>query len=150
VMLEKEKGIDGVVIATPDHFHAVAATAAMQMGKAVYVQKPLTWSVHEARALAATAKRTGVVTQMGNQGHSFDGTRQMVEWIAAGVIGPVREVHVWTNRPIWPQGIPRPTTEALYTPPRPAGPLAAGATGGNRAGAGGGPNAGGSPDEINW
>src|SRR5205085_2176202 len=96
-------------------------------------QKPLTWSVAEARALARIAKETKVVTQMGNQGHSFDGTRQMVEWIAAGVIGPVREVHVWTNRPIWPQGIPRPTTEALYTPPRPGGPVAAGATGGNRA-----------------
>ena len=117
-MLEKEKDIDGVVIATPDHFHAVAANLAMQAGKAVYVQKPLTWSVHESRVLAATAKRTGVVTQMGNQGHSFDGTRQMVEWIRAGVIGPVREVHVWTNRPIWPQGIPRPTLQPLYTPPR--------------------------------
>jgi predicted dehydrogenase len=121
VMLEKEKGIDGVVIATPDHFHAVAANAAMQMGKAVYVQKPLTWSVHESRTLAATAKRTGVVTQMGNQGHSYDGTRQMVDWIRAGVIGPVREVHVWTNRPIWPQGIPRPTTQPLYSPPRQGG-----------------------------
>ncbi|AHG92064.1 oxidoreductase domain protein [Gemmatirosa kalamazoonensis] len=138
VMLEKEKGIDGVVIATPDHGHAVQAIAAMQAGKAVYVQKPLTWSVAEARALAATAKRTGVVTQMGNQGHSFDGTRQMVEWIRAGLIGPVREVHIWTNRPIWPQGIPRPTTEALYTPPR--GPVTAGGDGGVRAAAGGGPN----------
>jgi predicted dehydrogenase len=117
-MLETEKGIDGVVIATPDHFHAVAANLAMQAGKAVYVQKPLTWSVHESRVLAATAKRTGVVTQMGNQGHSFDGTRQMVEWIRAGVIGPVREVHTWTNRPIWPQGIPRPTLQPLYSPQR--------------------------------
>ena len=137
VMLQKEKGLDGVVIATPDHFHAVAAVAAMQAGKAVYVQKPLTWSVHEARTLAAVAKRTGVVTQMGNQGHSFDGTRQMVEWIRAGLIGPVKEVHVWTNRPIWPQGIPRPTTEALYTPPRPNANTP-GATGGQRASAGGG------------
>jgi Predicted dehydrogenases and related proteins len=135
VMLEKEKGIDGVVIATPDHFHAVAANLSMQAGKAVYVQKPLTWSVYESRVLAATAKRTGVVTQMGNQGHSFDGTRQMVEWIRAGVIGPVREVHAWTNRPIWPQGIPRPTTQPLYTP-RPGGggqaqpaPVANGAAG---------------------
>jgi predicted dehydrogenase len=137
VMLQKEKGLDGVVIATPDHFHAVAAVAAMQAGKAVYVQKPLTWSVHEARTLAAVAKRTGVVTQMGNQGHSFDGTRQMVEWIRAGLVGPVKEVHVWTNRPIWPQGIPRPTTEALYTPPRPNANTP-GATGGQRASAGGG------------
>src|SRR5205823_6424060 len=98
--------------ATPDHFHAVAAVAAMQAGKAVYVQKPLTWSVAEARTLAKVARENPkLVTQMGNQGHSFDGTRQMVEWIRAGVIGPVKEVHVWTNRPIWPQGIPRPTTE---------------------------------------
>jgi predicted dehydrogenase len=141
VMLEKERNnIDGVIIATPDHTHAVAAVASMQMGKAVYVQKPLTWSVLEARTLAATAQRTGVVTQMGNQGHSGDGTRQINEWIQAGVIGPVREVHVWTNRPIWPQGIPRPTTLALRSqtlnptvvpppvpaggaPPRPAGPV---------------------------
>ena len=120
-MLEKEKTIDGVLIATPDHFHALAANAAMQAGKPVYVQKPLTWSVNESRTLAATAKRTGVVTQMGNQGHSGDGTRQLVEWIRAGVIGPVREVHVWTNRPIWPQGIPRPTTAPFYSPPRPGG-----------------------------
>jgi predicted dehydrogenase len=115
-MLEAERNnIDGVIIATPDHFHAVAANHSMQMGKAVYVQKPLTWSVHEARTLAATAKRTGVVTQMGNQGHSGDGTRRMVELINAGVIGPVTEVHIWTNRPIWPQGVPRPTTQALRT-----------------------------------
>jgi predicted dehydrogenase len=129
-MLERERNnIDGIIIATPDHFHAVAANHSMQAGKAVYVQKPLTWSVHEARTLAATAARTGVVTQMGNQGHSGDGTRQMVEWINAGVIGPVSEVHIWTNRPIWPQGIPRPTTQALrastgnpsVAAPRPAG-----------------------------
>ena len=107
-MLEKEKDIDAVVIATPDHTHAVAATAAMRMGKHVYVQKPLTYTVHEARVLRKTAEETGVVTQMGNQGHSSDDARRINEWVQAGAIGPVTEVHVWTNRPIWPQGIPRP------------------------------------------
>jgi predicted dehydrogenase len=110
-MLEQEgSAIDAVVVATPDHFHAVAANAAMQMGKHVYVQKPLTYSVHEARVLRDTARSTGVVTQMGNQGHSSDDARRINEWVQAGVIGPVREVHIWTNRPIWPQGVPRPTT----------------------------------------
>jgi predicted dehydrogenase len=112
VMLEREgNSIDAVVIATPDHFHAVAANAAMQLGKHVYVQKPLTYSVHEARVLRDTARRTGVVTQMGNQGHSSDSARLINEWVQAGVLGPVREVHIWTNRPIWPQGVPRPTLE---------------------------------------
>lgn len=107
-MLDKHKDIDAVVIATPDHFHAVAANAAMKMGKHVYVQKPLTYTVEEARTLRQTAKETGVVTQMGNQGHSGDDARRVNELVQAGAIGPVREVHVWTNRPIWPQGIPRP------------------------------------------
>lgn len=111
-MLEREgSNIDAVVIATPDHFHAVAANAAMQLGKHVYVQKPLTYSVHEARVLRDTAQRTGVVTQMGNQGHSTDDARRINEWVQAGVIGAVRDVHIWTNRPVWPQGIPRPTRE---------------------------------------
>src|SRR6188474_2339746 len=101
-MLDKQKNIEGVVIATPDHNHAVIANAAMLAGKHVYVQKPLTYSVHEARVLRATAKKTGVVTQMGNQGHSRDDARLINEWIKAGLIGPVSEVHVWTNRPIWP------------------------------------------------
>ena len=107
-MLEEQKDIDGVVIATPDHTHAIIAKAAMDLGKHVYVEKPLTWSVHEARVLRETAARTKLVTQMGNQGHSSDGAALINEWIGAGVIGPVHEVHVWTNRPIWPQGIPRP------------------------------------------
>ena len=90
-MLDKQKDIDGVVIATPDHLHAVVAKAAMQTGKHVYVQKPLTYSVHEARVLArARAGESEVVTQMGNQGHSSDGARLINEWIQAGVIGPVR------------------------------------------------------------
>ncbi len=116
-MLAQQKDIEGVVIATPDHLHAVIAKAAMEAGKHVYVQKPLTYSVHEARALRDTARRTRVVTQMGNQGHSSEGARRINEWIQAGIIGPVHEVHVWTNRPIWAQGVPRPTPLAAPVPP---------------------------------
>jgi predicted dehydrogenase len=113
VMLERQKDIDAVVIATPDHTHGVIANLAMKAGKHVYVQKPLTYSVHEARLLARTARETRVVTQMGNQGHSQEGTRRIVEVVGAGVIGPVREVHVWTDRPqrYWAQGIPRPVRQ---------------------------------------
>ncbi len=107
-MLERQTNIEAVLIATPDHTHAVIAAAAMRAGKHVYVQKPLCWSVHEARALAALAEETGVVTQMGNQGHSSDDARLINEWVQAGVIGNVREVHAWTNRPIWPQGLRTP------------------------------------------
>ncbi len=108
VMLEQQQDIDAVVIATPDHTHAVAASMAMRLGKHVYVQKPLTWSVHEARVLQALAEETGVVTQMGNQGHSTEDARRVNEWVQFGALGDVREVHVWTNRPVWPQGVPRP------------------------------------------
>jgi predicted dehydrogenase len=109
-MFDKEKSIDGVVIATPDHMHALIALAAMDLGKHVYVQKPLTWSIAEARQLAKRAAETKVATQMGNQGHSWDDARKAVEYVRAGAIGEVREIHVWTNRPLgyWPQGIPRP------------------------------------------
>ena len=107
-MLAKQKNLDAVLIATPDHLHAVIAKAAMEAGKHVYVQKPLTYSVHEARVLSETARRTKVATQMGNQGHSSDDARLINEWVQAGAIGPVREVLIWTNRPIWPQGVPRP------------------------------------------
>ncbi|MGE0442295.1 MAG: Gfo/Idh/MocA family protein [Gemmatimonadales bacterium] len=107
-MLAKQRDLDAVLVATPDHLHAVIAKAAMEAGKHVYVQKPLTYSVHEARVLAETARRKGVVTQMGNQGHSSNDARLINEWVQAGVIGPVREVRIWTNRPIWPQGIPYP------------------------------------------
>lgn len=108
VMLEKEKGLDAVMVSTPDHTHTVAAIAAMQLGKHVFCEKPLTHSVFEARAMTEAAERYGVVTQMGNQGHAFETARQINEWIWDGAIGEVREVHTWTNRPIWPQGIGRP------------------------------------------
>jgi predicted dehydrogenase len=108
-MFDAQKDFDAVVVATPDHTHAVIAMAAMQLGKHVYVQKPLTRTVSEARALTEAARKYKVVTQMGNQGHSEEGLRLMQEWVAAGAIGPIREVHCWTNRPVWPQGFPRPT-----------------------------------------
>jgi predicted dehydrogenase len=108
VMLDKRKDIDAVVVATPDHTHAVIAMAAMQLGKHVHVQKPMARTVSEVRALTEAARRYKVVTQMGNQGHSGEGVRLIQEWIADGAIGSVREVHCWTNRPIWAQGMPRP------------------------------------------
>jgi predicted dehydrogenase len=107
-MLDNEKSIDAVIVATPDHFHTVAAMAAMRRGKHVYVQKPLTRLVSEARALTEAARKYKVVTQMGNQGHSGNGVRNICEWIWDGAIGEIREVHAWTNRPVWPQGIDRP------------------------------------------
>jgi len=100
--------IDAVIVATPDHTHATAAMAAMKKGKHVYVQKPLTRTVHEARVLTEAARKYKVKTQMGNQGHSGGGVRMLCEWIWDGAIGDVHEVHTWTNRPIWPQGIDRP------------------------------------------
>jgi predicted dehydrogenase len=114
-MLNEQKDIDAVIVATPDHTHAVAAMAAMRRGKHVYVQKPLTRTVHEARTLTEAARKYKVATQMGNQGHSGEGVRLICEWIWDGAIGPVREVHAWTNRPVWPQGIDRPKE----TPPVP-------------------------------
>src|SRR4051812_7627500 len=109
-MLEKQKDIDGVVIATPDHTHAIIALAAMDLGKHVYVQKPLAWSVEECRRLSQKAISSRLQTQMGNQGHSSDDARLVNEYIQSGAIGTVTEVQVWTNRPLayWPQGIPRP------------------------------------------
>jgi len=109
-MLDKQKDIDAVIVATPDHMHAVIASAAMSLGKHVYVQKPMCWSVHEARHLAKKAAETKVVTQMGNQGHSQDEARRGQDYLAAKAIGDIHEVHVWTNRPLafWPQGLPRP------------------------------------------
>ncbi|HSC52671.1 MAG TPA: Gfo/Idh/MocA family oxidoreductase [Phnomibacter sp.] len=109
-MLEKEKNnIDAVSVSTPDNTHAVATMAAMQLGKHVYVQKPLTHDIYEARMITEAAKRYKVVTQMGNQGGSGDGVRLMQELYASGVIGDVKSVKAWTNRPVWPQGIATPT-----------------------------------------
>ncbi len=110
-MFDKQKNIDAVVVATPDHMHAMIALRAMAARKHVYVQKPLTYSVMEARAVAKAARDSKVVTQMGNQGHSSDGTARIREIIASNVLGPISMVHVWTDRPHgwWPQGVPRPT-----------------------------------------
>jgi hypothetical protein len=102
------KSIDAVNVATPDHTHALIASTAMRLNKHVYCQKPLTQTIYEARLLRKLARDHKIVTQMGNQGSAADGLRRAVEVIQAGVIGHAREVHVWTNRPIWPQGMPRP------------------------------------------
>ena len=115
-MLDKEKGIDAVVVGTPDHTHAIVSIAALKLGKHVYCEKPLTRTVHEARAVAKAAREAKVATQMGNQGMAFEGNRLINEWLADGAIGPVREVHVWSDRPThrgkmplwWAQGIERP------------------------------------------
>ncbi|MFM1769263.1 MAG: Inositol 2-dehydrogenase [Verrucomicrobiota bacterium] len=108
VMLEKEADLDAVNVSTPDHHHYPATLLAMRKGLGVYTQKPLTHTVWEARQLTEAARRMGVVTQMGNQGHSGGGNRVLCEHLWAGLIGEVREVHCWTNRPIWPQGQARP------------------------------------------
>jgi predicted dehydrogenase len=103
MLQEMDKQIDAVTVSTPDHTHAPAALMAMRMKKHVYCQKPLTHTVQEARLMRETAAKYGVATQMGNQGTAEDGLREAVEVIQSGAIGPVKEVHVWTNRPIWPQ-----------------------------------------------
>jgi len=105
---EMGEKIDAVIVATADHTHAIIAAQAMRMGKHVYVQKPLTHSVYESRLLSQLATETQVATQMGNQGNSAEGIRQTCEWIWNGAIGDITEVHAWTNRPIWPQGLERP------------------------------------------
>ena len=104
-MLDKEKSIDAVIVAIPDFMHAVAANWAMERGKHVYVQKPLTRTIWEARQLMDAANRYKVATQMGNQGYSNEGTRQAAEIVWSGEIGNVTEVHAWTDRPMWPQGL---------------------------------------------
>jgi predicted dehydrogenase len=122
-MLDVEKSIDAVVVSTPDHIHAVAAMAVIKRGKGVYCEKPLTHTVREARELTLAARGAKVATQMGNQGMEFEGNRLINEWIDAGVIGAVREVHVWSDRPThrgklplwWPQGVENPKD----TPPVP-------------------------------
>jgi predicted dehydrogenase len=107
-MLDAEKGLDAITVSTPDHNHAIIAMAAMKLNKHVFIQKPLTHTIKEARMLAEEAKKRNLVTQMGNQGHSQEGARLICEWIWDGAIGDVTEVHVWTDRPIWPQGIDAP------------------------------------------
>lgn len=102
------KSIDAVMVATPDHTHAVVSAHAMTLGKHCYTQKPLTHSVYESRLLTNLAKKHKVATQMGNQGNSFDWCRQIAEWIQSDAIGEVYEVHCWTDRPIWPQGLMKP------------------------------------------
>jgi predicted dehydrogenase len=126
-MLEKQRDLDAVIVATPDHMHATVAAAAMRAGKHVYCQKPLTWSVYESRLLRKIAQEKKVVTQMGNQGHSGDGTRRVVEWVRAGVIGNVKEVHIYTDRPAryWAQGLPRPNSVAQAFPTLSAGNVGA-------------------------
>lgn len=111
-LIDKEaKNIDAVTVGTPDHIHAVASMAAIKAGKHVYCQKPLTHTLHECRELTKAAKAAGVMTQMGNQGHASEGSRLTNEWIQAGLIGEVREVHVWSDRAgtMWKQGVKRPT-----------------------------------------
>ncbi|MGH9162988.1 MAG: Gfo/Idh/MocA family protein [Vicinamibacteraceae bacterium] len=118
-MLDAEKGLDAVVVSTPDHVHAAASIAAMRRGLHVYCEKPLTRTIWEARMMRKVAGEAGVVTQMGTQGHALEGSRRAVETIRAGVIGEVTEIHVWTDRPAgwWPQGVDRPRDQ----PPVPKG-----------------------------
>ncbi len=118
VMLDKQKDIDAVIVATPDHTHAVITMAALKSGKHVFCQKPLTHSMYEAQQVAKVAKETGMATQMGNQGQASEEARVLAELIMDGAIGPVREIHGWSNRhpDISPRGIPRPAD----TPPVPA------------------------------
>lgn len=104
----EDQSIDAVIVSTPDHMHAVQALAAIKRGKHVYCEKPLTHDIYEARILTRAAAKYRVVTQMGNQGSSGDDTRHVESWIQSGLIGDVNKVHVWTNRPVWPQGIARP------------------------------------------
>jgi predicted dehydrogenase len=114
--LLEQRGVDAVVVSTPDHTHAVAALSALRAGKHVYCEKPLCHSVHECRALARAAAGSKLATQMGNTGHSSENTRRVVELIRSGAVGTVTEVHAWTNRPIWPQGVAsRPEPQAVPT-----------------------------------
>ena len=121
VMLEKEdKNIDAVTVSTPDNVHAVAAMMAIKMGKHVFVQKPMAHDVYEVRRLTEAAKKYKVVTQMGNQYHSGEGVRLICEWLWDGAIGPVREVHTWTNRPMGQCGFPAGMERPSDTPVPPA------------------------------
>ncbi|HRR25374.1 MAG TPA: Gfo/Idh/MocA family oxidoreductase [Acidobacteriota bacterium] len=114
-LLERESDIDAVVVGTPDHVHAAVSVAAMRKGKHVYCQKPMCRTVHEARTMAKVAAETGAVTQVAVGNSASEATRVLAEWVAAGAVGSVREVHNWSARPFWPQGIGRPT-ETLPVP----------------------------------
>ncbi|MGH7671742.1 MAG: Gfo/Idh/MocA family oxidoreductase [Gemmatimonadales bacterium] len=117
VMLDKEgKNIDAVTVSTPDHTHTVAGMMALKLGKHTRIQKPLARTLWEVRQLAQEARKRKVATQMGNQGHAEEGTRLIRAWVEAGAIGTVREIQLWTNRPIWPQALERPLEE-YHTPP---------------------------------
>lgn len=100
--------MDAIMVATPDHMHATIAMPFMRAKKHAYVEKPLTHNINEARMMTNIAKENGIVTQMGNQGASSDGSREAKEWIQSGVIGKVYKVDCWTNRPVWPQGVSLP------------------------------------------
>ncbi|MFH1924430.1 MAG: Gfo/Idh/MocA family oxidoreductase [Planctomycetota bacterium] len=108
MLQEMEESIDAVTVSTPDHCHAPAALMAMRMGKHCFCQKPMTHSIYEARLMGQVAREKGLATQMGNQGTAMDGLREAAALVQAGALGKVSEVHVWTNRPIWPQGGDRP------------------------------------------
>ncbi len=131
---EMGKSIDAVTVSTPDHTHAAASAMAMRLGKHCFTQKPLTRTLWEARRLGEIARESKVATQMGNQGTAGGGLRKAAAMVRAGLLGPVKEVHVWTNRPIWPQGIPRPATAQvpaslqwdLWLGPSPERPYGAG------------------------
>jgi hypothetical protein len=114
-LLEQEKEVDAVIVATPDHTHAIITSTAIKAGKHVYCEKPMTHTLFEARTIAKLAKEAKVATQMGNQGHASESIRQFCEWIWDGAIGTVREIHAWTPHAVWPQDIDRPKE----TPPVP-------------------------------
>ncbi len=141
---KQHKDIDAVMVGTPDHHHYPASIVGMMLGKHMYTQKPLTHTVWEARQLAIAAERYKVATQMGNQMHANEGNRRIVEWVRSGQLGVIKEAHIWTNRPIWPQGgeKPKPTGDPpanldweAYIGPAPMRPYS-GATGGGRRGRG--------------
>ena len=116
VMLEKEKNLDGLTVSTPDHMHAPVTMTALQQGIGCYTQKPLTRTIHESRKVTEVAARVGVATQMGNQHHSGSSYRTLVNIVQTGLLGKIKVAHAWSNRPIWPQGIKRPSQSAA--PPR--------------------------------
>ena len=116
IMLDKEKDIDAVTISTPDHVHGPAAAFAMERGKHIYVQKPMTHNIREARMLTEMARKQKVVTQMGNQGGSNPLLNMVQDWIDSGKVGAVSDVKIWTNRPVWPQGVMMPKSDSSLKP----------------------------------